>query len=398
MALESTTNIAGLISTNPTISDPISQGDDHIILIKSVLKTTFPGVGGSGFAIPLTATEAELNFVHGVTSAIQTQLNAIPVSLGNQQYTAFITGGTTSAFTLTPSPALVALATNQRYRVKFNATGAVAPTLTVSGLAAALIKQYNSVGAKIPAVVIAGQLSDVEYDGVDWVILDPIPTIPAGTLLGIQTLTSTGTYTPTTGTNSIVVEIVGGGGGGGGLPLTGVSQAGAASGGSSGSYAKGRFTTAFSGVTVTIGAAGSGTSGSGGTIGGTTSFGALMTAPGGSQGRIGTVTTNSTTFISQPSLATASPTGGNICMYAGAEGGYGINVGFVGAGFPSASSTLSGCGGSNPLGSGGNSDTSGSLVGSGYGSGGAGSVSAASTAASAGAAGRPGVCIIHEYS
>jgi len=75
MALESATTIAGLISSNPTASDPISQGDDHIALIKTVLKTVFPGAGGTGFSVPLSATEAELNFVHGVTSAIQTQLN-----------------------------------------------------------------------------------------------------------------------------------------------------------------------------------------------------------------------------------------------------------------------------------------------------------------------------------
>lgn len=37
MALESATVIDELVATNPTAGDPVSQGDDHIRLIKSVL-------------------------------------------------------------------------------------------------------------------------------------------------------------------------------------------------------------------------------------------------------------------------------------------------------------------------------------------------------------------------
>jgi hypothetical protein len=77
MSLETGTTISQLISSNPTAGDPFSQGDDHLRLIKSVLKTQFPGAAAGGFNTPITATEAELNFVHGVTSAIQTQLNSI---------------------------------------------------------------------------------------------------------------------------------------------------------------------------------------------------------------------------------------------------------------------------------------------------------------------------------
>jgi hypothetical protein len=68
MGLESTTVISGLISSNPTSGDPVSQGDDHITMIKAVLKNTFPGVGGVGFATQITATEAEINQLHGKTN------------------------------------------------------------------------------------------------------------------------------------------------------------------------------------------------------------------------------------------------------------------------------------------------------------------------------------------
>jgi len=61
MALETSTTISGLVSANPTAIDAVSQGDDHLRLIKSVLKAQFPGAGGTGFSIPITATEAEIN-------------------------------------------------------------------------------------------------------------------------------------------------------------------------------------------------------------------------------------------------------------------------------------------------------------------------------------------------
>ena len=44
MALESATYISGLVTTNPTGSDSISQGDDHIRLIKTVLKNSLPNI------------------------------------------------------------------------------------------------------------------------------------------------------------------------------------------------------------------------------------------------------------------------------------------------------------------------------------------------------------------
>jgi len=77
VSLETATTIAGLVITNPTTGDQVSQADDHLRLIKTVLKAQFPGAGSDGYNIPITATEVELNYVHGVTSAIQTQFNGV---------------------------------------------------------------------------------------------------------------------------------------------------------------------------------------------------------------------------------------------------------------------------------------------------------------------------------
>lgn len=75
MGIEVTSTIAGLVDSNPTITDPVYNGPNHFWLIKSVLKNIFPGSGGNGFATPILATEAELNYLQGVSSNIQNQID-----------------------------------------------------------------------------------------------------------------------------------------------------------------------------------------------------------------------------------------------------------------------------------------------------------------------------------
>jgi len=70
MGVETFQYIDDLVSTNPTATDNVSEGDDHIRGIKTTLKNTFPNVTGA-----ITPTETELNYVDGVTSNIQTQLD-----------------------------------------------------------------------------------------------------------------------------------------------------------------------------------------------------------------------------------------------------------------------------------------------------------------------------------
>jgi len=61
MGLETGTTISQLDATWPLGGDQKSQGDNHLRLIKSLLKTQFPGSGGLGFNVPITATESDLN-------------------------------------------------------------------------------------------------------------------------------------------------------------------------------------------------------------------------------------------------------------------------------------------------------------------------------------------------
>ena len=74
MALESTTYINGLVVTNPTGTDARSQGDDHIRLVKSAIKATFPSLTGA-----VSSTHTELNLLDGVTATTaELNYNDIP--------------------------------------------------------------------------------------------------------------------------------------------------------------------------------------------------------------------------------------------------------------------------------------------------------------------------------
>ena len=57
MGLESTDTIHGLVSSNPDPLDGKAQGDDHIRLLKNVLKRTFPGVDGGLFRFQIMTSD-----------------------------------------------------------------------------------------------------------------------------------------------------------------------------------------------------------------------------------------------------------------------------------------------------------------------------------------------------
>ncbi|SDH09028.1 hypothetical protein SAMN05216466_10763 [Paraburkholderia phenazinium] len=212
-----------------------------------------------------------------------------------------------------------------------------------------------------------------------------------GRLISVRVFTASGTYTPTAGTNSVDVELVGGGGGGGGTVATGSSAVSIGGGGGAGAYSRARFTTGFSGVTMTVGAAGTGGASGGGTggTGGSTSFGALMGANGGFGGQGGS--SSAPVYVQAGGAGGAAGTG-NILAQSGQPGqpstaaalgsflsGGGAPTKFGGGGAPIGTNTLPG----NPAGA--------------YGAGGGGAGNGASTSAQTGGAGGQGVIIITEY-
>ena len=87
MGLETATFISQLSATNPLATDPISQGDDHLRLIKDVLQEQFTSLG----ATAVTTTAGELNILDGVT-ATNTELNYLDITtLGTSENSKAVT-------------------------------------------------------------------------------------------------------------------------------------------------------------------------------------------------------------------------------------------------------------------------------------------------------------------
>ena len=220
-----------------------------------------------------------------VTEMVASQVAA---AIQRQAYTAFDTAGAAPSFTLTAAPAITAYAAGQRFRVKFGVAGNGSDTLNVNALGAKSLKQYDRAGAKVAAVITAGQLADVEYDGVDFVILDPLPS--AG---GQQIFTASGTFTVPAGVSRVFVSLVGGGGGGAGA-ISGAPYTPGGGGAGGVQYRVPLAVTPGQAIAVTIGAGGAAGLGSNyggsyansnGASGGASSFGALLTVSGGGGGR-----------------------------------------------------------------------------------------------------------------
>ena len=86
MGLETGTYIDSLNSSNPGATDSVAQGDDHIRLIKSTVKATFPNLTGA-----VTSTHTELNLLDGIT-ATTAELNYVDIeTLGTVEASKAIT-------------------------------------------------------------------------------------------------------------------------------------------------------------------------------------------------------------------------------------------------------------------------------------------------------------------
>lgn len=99
-----------------------------------------------------------------------------------QTYTAFTTGGTATAFTLTPTPAITAYAENQEFDVEFHTASTGTPTINISAAGAKSLKYRGpttgalvTVGTLIPS----GWRSKVTYDGADMIVREMPTAEPA---------------------------------------------------------------------------------------------------------------------------------------------------------------------------------------------------------------------------
>lgn len=297
-----------------------------------------------------------------------------------------VAGGTANALTATYTPG-PPVTDGMVLQLKIVSTNTGPATLAVNGGAATNIVGFGNTALNA-GDLRAGDIVEIVRSSAlgAWVYRGR----QQGQLISRRVFTTSGTYTPTPGTTSVIVTCVGAGGGGGGSTTSTSSQSSAAGGGGSGGLTSAWLTSGFSGVTMTIGAGGAGGSpgGTGGN-GGQTTFGALLTAGGGvgASGVVASVNFN----MSGGGGAANQGSGGSVNLK-GIWGVYGVSNGSGGG--------ASGSGGASPLG-GGSGNPAGPVTGSGgaglLGGGGGGGFTAPSGSGASGGAGGGGIIIIDEY-
>ena len=91
------TYISQLVAANPTASDDVSEGDDHLKLIKAVLKNQFSGLTGT---TAISSSEAELNVLDGIaaglTAAELSILDGVTATAAELNYLDITTLGTSA--------------------------------------------------------------------------------------------------------------------------------------------------------------------------------------------------------------------------------------------------------------------------------------------------------------
>lgn len=225
-------------------------------------------------------------------------------------------------------------------------------------------------------------------------LAEAIRRLPPGRLLRVLTFNTAGaaTYTPDARMGFVRVTAIGGGGSGGGAPAGTGGNISAGAAGGAGTVGQGVFTTVQVGasITVTVGAGGTPASGVPGGAGGTTSFGSLMTTPGGNGG--GSLANATPPTHIGPAGLSAAASGANLWSGRGAAEGVTQAL--------SAGGGFGGAGGRSHFGAGGSlvNFNGGANAAVSPGSGGSGLVVAASGSIFPGGAGAPGLVIIEEFS
>jgi subtilisin-like proprotein convertase family protein len=189
-----------------------------------------------------------------------------------------------------------------------------------------------------------------------FILIVSILLFQSSTAQTTTSFTGSGTFTVPAGVTNVTVECWGGGGAGGGCTALNRSTGG---GGAGGTYTKSTGVVVIPGlmISVTVGAGGTGNLGADGNPGGTSSFGALVSAVGGNGGGVN----GTTTPLNGPGASIAS----GIVTFNGGAGGTGTAT--------SGSSGTSGGGGGGAGSTGNGGSSTGTAAGTaGAGGGGAG--------------------------
>lgn len=153
------------------------RADDHDTHDQDIASALSSSLAKDGQTTP-TANLPMGGFLHTnvADATARTQYAKVSQIQDSAYLYAGTTGGTTSAYTATLSPALTAYATGMQIGVKFNAACAATPTLNVNAVAAATIKHLNGNALRANDIA-ANSFATLMYDGSAWLLLTSAPVI-----------------------------------------------------------------------------------------------------------------------------------------------------------------------------------------------------------------------------
>lgn len=312
------------------------------------------------------------------------------IQFGTMEFSAAV--GTTNAYFAAYTPAITAPSNGLTLRFMANAANTGAATFSPNGFTAKPILNIAQ-SALAGGEIVANGMCYVTYSSVldSWILTSSSGgNGTGGRFVNVQVFSSAGTftYTPTAGTIRVVVECLGGGGAGAGAPATTTAVGSLGASGGAGAYAMSLIGSGFSGASVVVGAGGTGVSGASGNAGGTSSFAAILSCPGGKGGNI--AGPSSGAFIALAGNSNG-PSGGNIKNNSGQ--GSDLSICF------SATSLQAGRGGASLFGPGAAPAGTGTngIAAVSPGTGGGGTANLASSSALTGGAGSTGVVVVWEY-
>lgn len=182
------------LNTNPIVLDAngecvlwLTYAQEYKLILKTPLGATLSTTDDvSGANYNISGPNSSITSMTGLTAPTAAANPVRSTDAQVQLVTAFSTSGTSGTLAVVTSPLYGSLVNNQRMRLKFNAASTGTDTLNRDGTGAILLKQYDSTGAKVPAVFTSNQLSDVEYDGAHYVILDALPPVSSAQIQSIS--------------------------------------------------------------------------------------------------------------------------------------------------------------------------------------------------------------------
>jgi|SRR5215469_6010882 len=246
-------------------------------------------------------------------------LPSMPSHIQNGDWISADDTGNANAVVITPVPAIAGLQKYQKFRFKVKNSNTGPSTFTVNGFSGSLYIGGQATSAFPANALQANVIAECICDGINFELTAAQFTInnnsyttggPTTGLVNVQVFTNSGTYLPTAGATKALVFATGGG-------ASGANTCPGGGGGGAGETRIGLFS--LSGVAseaITIGAGGAGVGvNTVGNPGGNTSFGALMTAMGG---------TPTNTTSGQGGLGGSGGSGGLVGIPGG--DGYGTEV------------------------------------------------------------------------